>query len=562
MENISIKNSFNEMFFCLFIGLSFLYGILSYQHYSPSFHDFYIHTIVFALCSIGLSFFYMKKNIKIYLNNFLWFILAIIFIVQPVLNKIIYVDGLIFPLAVTFLTFFLSVAISNMVDKDGITKIIAFILICGSVLLLFTQISHILNIEFIVKAMQIPLQLGRFSGNLFQPNQTAFVFILGVISLMYFCNNKNNILKYILIFILSVGVAFTVSRSGFLMLLLCSFVFNLLLNYFNKISLLKLKDFFICLVGFLFGVLIYPNFSSGTILERVIGGDNVRISLLHQSWLIIFEHPITGVGWKNFAGSGLAYFEKIEFLNSADHSHFFFTQLWSEFGILGLLVVFLFFYIFIKNVKILNVRESYVFVVLSIFIIYSCFEFPLWQLRFLIIFSIFLSLYDRTSKSFYIINRGYYVSIILIGFVCLSLYYSYKYSEVARVYDFVVNKNNNLADKVKKLDEINSIFGFGFFDDILIYEVISEGDFNLKVKIDIGNRLVHYLPSYPYLVRHGTSLALSGDEKGATYYFEATCRYSYGSHCEEVKKYLQVLSDQNPDYFKNIYNTVEKKYKK
>lgn len=41
----------------IFISLSFFYGVLSYQHYSPSAHDFFINNIVFLLCSIGLFFF-------------------------------------------------------------------------------------------------------------------------------------------------------------------------------------------------------------------------------------------------------------------------------------------------------------------------------------------------------------------------------------------------------------------------------------------------------------------------------------------------------------------------
>lgn len=66
-----IKNK-HDFILTFFVGLAFLYGILSFQHYSPSFHDFYIHTFVFFLCSVGLFLFFIKKGGKaIYESGFM-----------------------------------------------------------------------------------------------------------------------------------------------------------------------------------------------------------------------------------------------------------------------------------------------------------------------------------------------------------------------------------------------------------------------------------------------------------------------------------------------------------
>ena len=87
-----IKNK-HDFILTFFVGLAFLYGILSFQHYSPSFHDFYIHTFVFFLCSIGLFLFFLKREVKLYTSQILWLVLLLIFIIQPIFNNLIYVDG-------------------------------------------------------------------------------------------------------------------------------------------------------------------------------------------------------------------------------------------------------------------------------------------------------------------------------------------------------------------------------------------------------------------------------------------------------------------------------------
>ena len=61
-----------ENFLYIFVSISFLYGILSFQHYSPSFHDFYIHAFVFLFLNIGLFVYFFNKELKIYLNQFLY----------------------------------------------------------------------------------------------------------------------------------------------------------------------------------------------------------------------------------------------------------------------------------------------------------------------------------------------------------------------------------------------------------------------------------------------------------------------------------------------------------
>lgn len=73
----------------LLIGFAYLYDILSSNHYTPSSHDFYINCVVFILCSIGLSIFFFKREIQIYISDFFWLVIFFILLVQPVFHNIL-----------------------------------------------------------------------------------------------------------------------------------------------------------------------------------------------------------------------------------------------------------------------------------------------------------------------------------------------------------------------------------------------------------------------------------------------------------------------------------------
>ena len=79
---------------------------------------------------------------------------------------------------------------SNINDKKCFIKGLSGTVILTSIFLFLTQLVHFFNISFLVDLMRLPLQTQRFSGNLFQPNQTAFVLVLGVVSTIFFLENK------------------------------------------------------------------------------------------------------------------------------------------------------------------------------------------------------------------------------------------------------------------------------------------------------------------------------------------------------------------------------------
>jgi len=554
-----------EFFLIFSIGLSFLYGVLSYQHYSPSSHDFYINTISFFICSLGIIVFFFKKNkLHIKLNSILWILIFFILLIQPVINNIIYVDGLIFPLAQILFVLVLSVAISNISDKEYFIKKMAMILIVSSLFLFFTQIFHVFKIFSLVEIMRLPLQTQRFSGNLFQPNQTAFVFVLGVISIILLLEtNRFFFLKYICIIFLSIGVALTASRAGFVMLLLFSLIFNIYINYFNRKNIFVVKYFFFSLLGLIIGICLYSYVSEKqTVFGRISTSfDDVRWNLLHQTGLIILDHPFKGVGWKNFASTGLQYYEQIGWLGLTDHSHFIFGQILSEFGLLGLILILFFSYVLIKNIFLIkNVYDAFILIVLLVFVVYSCFEYPLWYFRYLMIFSIFLSLFDKKEDSIYIIDKGYLISFIGLFLSLSSIYYAYQYRQLAYVNDVVFDTNISNKVKFEKILNTNFSFGFSYFNDLFLYQTISADGFFLKESIEVGERLINYIPLNEYLIKQGTLVGLDKQKVKSYKYFKASCYYHGGTECENTKLYLKELARSYPEYFESIYKKIDSNF--
>jgi len=556
-----LKNKYPDYILLISISVAFFYGVLSYQHYAPSLHDFFINSILFILCTFGLFLFYIfNSSTKVKLNSLLWLFLFIVFLFQPVINNIIYTDGLIFPLAQVLLILALSIAISNIKDKDNFIKWLSLVIIITSFSLFLTQLVHFFNIRSLVEIMRLPLQTQRFSGNLFQPNQTAFVLVLGVISTIFLLDNNKKFLKFLIIFLLSLGIAFTASRTGILMLLFSLLVFNLFNNFKENRKIIVLKDFFFGVFGLVVGIFLYSYFSeSRNTIGRVSEiSKDVRLNFLHQTVLMIKDNPITGVGWKNFASSSLQYYDQVGWLGLTDHSHFIFGHIIGEFGILGWGLIIYFFIIFIKNLSYVTDRSSiYTLLVLLIFIIYSCFEYPLWYFRYLMIFAVFFALYDRTSKTLYIINKGYLVAIPILIILVTSIYYSFQYRKIAYLNNIIFD--NKISDRVKyeKIAQTKFIFGFSYFSDLFLYQSLSIDGFLLKDSIEIGERLVKYIPMNQYLVKQGTLLGLAMQEEQAYYYFKASCSYHRGRECENTKKYLKELSLQYPNYFNGIYKRID-----
>ncbi len=548
------------------LGFAYLYGILSPQHYSPSSHDFYINTFVFLFCSIGTAVFFLREKIQLYFSDMLWLIIFIIILIQPLLNNIIYVDGLIFPLATMLICFFLSVLTKNTNEeftKEKIIYCLGVVIVLGAFLLYLTQLVHVFKLYIIVEYLGLPLQEKRFSGNLYQPNQTAFVYVLGISSSIFLINNKPKYfwLGILYIVVISSGVALTFSRTGLIMLFITVFMYNIYSNYNNKISFLKLKYAYSAILGLLIGLLISTNLVvSEQLVQRTLKSlEDPRVSLFKKSVYILIDQPLFGIGWKNFASTNFDYYASLHWVGLADHSHFIFTQLLSEFGLIfGGCIIILFGFVFFKGLKkISDPLYFYIFTILLTFIIYSLFEFPLWDFRYLFIFVLFLGFFTRSEKYLFVTDKGVLFSIILLGMAIFSLYYLYEYRKVAYVHSILVDPSRSNNEKSMSVMHLNNTIGFSSFKEQLLYQTIVPDGYMLAESIIIGERVTHYTPSSEFLVKQGTLLALDFQHEKALYYFKLACKNDWNRKCNTVQAQVNQLYQQHPKYFEYIYKNLK-----
>lgn len=263
---------------------------------------------------------------------------------------------------------------------------------------------------------------------------------------------------------------------------------------------------------------------------------------------------LTGVGWKNFASTNIDYYDKIEWVSLTDHTHSIFTHLLVEFGIVfGGAISLAFVYLLFKNFKGMNdpVR-FYTFIILLAFIIYSLFEFPLWDFRYLFVFAIFFGFYTNTCDEVFTLNSSFFFVALLI-ITTLGVFYIFEYRKIATTYSVVINPTVSMSDKYKLISRIDSSVGLIYFKDLLLFKLINPDGFMLEESIKLGYRVTDYTPEYSLLIKQGTLLALDSKVDESLQYFELACKYDWMGKCEETKMTINELYNNNPKKFENIY---------
>ena len=93
------KNSLS--IFLGFLSLVYLLGVTSYKHTSMGRWDMYMGLVLTLLLAIGLLIWYSSNSIKkIGISTVTWLLMLLVFILQPLLNHITYLDSLIFPIGI------------------------------------------------------------------------------------------------------------------------------------------------------------------------------------------------------------------------------------------------------------------------------------------------------------------------------------------------------------------------------------------------------------------------------------------------------------------------------
>lgn len=349
-----INFSINKLVFYCFSSillLSYIWGVVSYQHFLPSGSDFYLSTISSCILALSLCIFFVLRKIEhVSFFSILIFVFFALVLLQPLLNNIVYVDSLVISSVPLLLCGILSLLIVNL-NSDEKTKLIeyfGFAILFSGVFTVFTQFVQVLNIEFFFGKLVFYTGTDRPVGNIGQVNQASFVSAMSIAAVIFIflrsdkSKYRNIILASLTIFWLSMGLGFSASRGG----ILFGTVTLLSTGFFYKNEVKKRVLFstifipvFVC--GYIAGtelLHVYMNDNLSAV-NRLVNGNNfsLRFALLQEAWLAFSQNPITGTGWGQLISFGLENAQQVKWFTVAHHSHNIVAQIAAEMGLLGLL---------------------------------------------------------------------------------------------------------------------------------------------------------------------------------------------------------------------------------
>lgn len=504
MLDIIKKN--NLFIFLMCMGAMYLYGILSPEHYSMGSRDLYVGLKTTVLVAFGACIWFFYNSIsKIGYATLTWLALLLLITLQPLINNVIYVDELIFTIGALLTSAIISVVAVNIPQEKylSIIKNIAYTFWLGGIFIFITQLLQLFfpnnTFDFIFAIED------RLYGNLAQPNQSGFVQVLAIASAIYlfFLNNKNKIVKLILplsVLLLCVGVSFSISRTALILLM-----FVIIGTLFYRWQSHKVRAGVmigltaISVVGYQIGNLLmrayFVGFSGQGGVERLVQESvGLRPALYERAFSAIKEEPITGIGYGNYLGYGLERIEQWSWFEHAEHSHNVIAQIWAELGLLGVvsimgvvIVLLRQLYLFLRGK--LSQEKYFICLLLSIFVLYSFSEFPLWYTKYLYAFAFLVALLD---EGFYFKNLSLNKVATIVSLVILVLSFGYArfYDRYLTNYEIVMVAKVNNQQKIDAYQDFPKTFGFTRVKEEMLNMVADEDANNPEQLIAIGNRLI------------------------------------------------------------------------
>ena len=440
-----------------------------------------------------------------------------------------------------------------------------FLFIGFMLLSVFIQFMQLRGYEVFYNNFIIFSSSSRFDANFTQPNQAAFMLALAELACIYFYYQYKNMVWLLFSALFIIGIALTSSRGGLILGLSAIVLFN---AFYNQAVRNKIKNIVVQLIGFSIvysiGIFIYKSFNvldsqADNAIERFSEGSMLaRVSLQEQSWLMFKNSPLTGYGWGNFAKGSIEYANEISLFFFSQHSHFFITQIASELGIIGLICLLpITIFIFKKISFKMDGFNAVCFTAILIVVLYSCSEFPLWYLRFLIIFAVFITLIDTKLLS---VNTKYskILAVVTLGSSILIVLYISSYLKIYNTIRYLAT--NDLSDnKVEETyNQIPNIFGMSVFKENILFHYIPINNERIDDKLSIAERSVATELTKRNLFRYARLLALDEQDEKSISIFKAACVLDWNGDCDNIVDELDIIAEKEPQVYGKIKYEIDK----
>lgn len=568
---ITITHNKQTLLLAFSIGFAYLTGILSISHDLPSNADFFpnLQASFFLVAGLVVWFvFSWRQSYKVQqfsLSSITWLYLAVVVGLQPVLNDISYPDGLVFGVASLFLMFSLSVAVANVANKKILVNSWAIVLVVGAGLTFFTQLAQVFAWQGLWGTLVMPPQVNRAFGNIGQPNQAAYILALGMAAVLYgvklnqSCGRANQWVRYFLLaslfLSLAVGLGLTASRGGLILAVAAVVGYGVFFQNTLKTRLISVVVAAVLVtVGYNLGAgFMQAQLHMPTAVERMSQDTfSLRVYQFQQAWVIFLQDPLLGIGWRNFAKGGLENAQQLDWFVYNNHSHFFVSHLASELGVVGLVVLVPLAIIVVKNLTInLPAEKAMAMLVVGLTLLYSCSEYPLWFVRFLLVFVVFLAVLDDSNYKLKF-NYKPVFAIVHIGLLLAVVYYYVAYKKYSHVAYTLANPSLTATQQLQLFQTLPNVVGFNQYQEMILYYLLEPSAVNSAQKAAVGERVLAMYPSRDYIVKQATFLAFSGQQQRALTLYQAACVYDFAKQCADVARYLTDVAALEPQHFAAI----------
>ncbi len=562
--------------FALLLGATFLFSVLSIERYYPSRLDMEINLQVAGALAVGLFLMLLLRPVRWLtpMTLALWALTAVIAL-QPLINPIAYPDNLLFPVSSLLLVSLLAVVVGNLSEAEKYQVILPVLLVTlmlASLLLVVTQMAQVFhwakNIRFIVDS-------SRPYSNIAQPNQAAYVLSLGAAGAMYYLFRAKhwsvNLLLLLLLLWFYIGVGLSSSRGGLILSVAGIVAMTVFVKRpWRKKVLLAVGLLVLLAVGYWIADYLLTNKATyhATTFDRYVAyskpSQSSRLMLQYEAWAYFKDHWLTGVGWANFARAGIDYANQLHWIAHQHHSHFIFSQIAAELGVLGLLPVVYVVWLIIKSLRWqLDDKAAVVATVIGLSVLYSLSEHPMWYLRYLFLFVVFMALWDKgqlhlkhrakkTNKSWG--WRAKALPLTLCLAVCVgSVFYYQRYKVYGQIYYSIGLDYFSPQQKAKIMQQLPKTFGFSHYEDFMRYKrlpvVISElSQAERQIQADRGERVLTTDSSYSTLIKQADLLVYLGEDAPALRLYQA----AYSRWRKSVEKHLSKRTTESPQVFQVV----------
>ncbi len=513
--------------------------------------------------------------------------LIAILLLQMALQKVAYFNqGLLYILYLLFaaLLMLLGARLRVCFGLEKVATVLAAFLLIGAELsALIGVLQHFrwstpLNSVIVMKASSVVF------GNLAQPNHFANYIALGLISLGLLFQQRKLKMGYVAA--LSIPLLFVMtlsgSRSTWLYLLLMSGLawwvsrgdvrHRPLLSY----SLLLMLGFGLMhlIVKLPFMVATTGSVNTDT-LQRLFADNatgSIRLYLWHESWLMLTQSPLLGVGFGQFAWH---HFQLLPVLHPYDmggamgglynNAHNLIFQIAAEAGLAGLLVLFASLGVWLYGMRRAtpDAAHWWGYAALGVLAIHSLLEYPLWYTYFVAVAAILLGALDETHYHLELrrVGRVSLAAILLLGLMTLiqlrSGYQQLKDALTLHPVSGVIN----IAEAFQHTrDGLIAVHGGSLLSP---YAEIFMGGFtdintdHLGVKLELNDRIMRFIPTQQVVYRQAFFLAQNGQIEQAKQLMEQAI-WSYPVHVDE-HNHLVRLAEKDPAHFSALLEFATQK---